>query len=367
MKSFPTLTHFDKLSTRQFLKEYWQKKPLVIRNAFPDFQAPLSADELAGFSLDEDVNSRLVMEMPDKCWVVEHGPFDESRFNSLPESHWTLLVQHVDSLDPNVNALLNAFRFIPDWRLDDIMISYAADKGSVGPHFDYYDVFLLQAQGSRRWKLGQSCDASTPLLPDQDMKILADFQEQEETLLEPGDMLYIPPGVAHWGIAEGECMTISIGFRAPSHAELLLELAQDLASQLSEDQRYRDPDLQIQNNPGEILPEVITRLSDTLSSLLADKQQLADTFGRLMTQPKSDIEFHSDSSRSGHYYRLRENVRCAWFGSEAFVTLYINGESYRCTRELACTLSNRESLDGLVLSNIEKELLENLKESGYYD
>ena len=214
--SRPPLTHLGNISIDTFLAEYWQKKPLLVRQAIPAFISPISADELAGLSLDEDVVARLVVEDPTANeWQVEHGPINEERYGELPETHWTLLVQHADALDPQVNDVLQAFRFIPNWRLDDIMISYAPDKGGVGPHFDYYDVFLLQAGGRRRWRIGQACDSQSPLVPNQPMKILQEFETQEDYVLEPGDMLYIPAKLAHWGEAVGESITYSIGFRAP--------------------------------------------------------------------------------------------------------------------------------------------------------
>lgn len=365
MQAIKSLATLADLPISQFLAEFWQKKPLLCRQTFPQFVSPLSPEELAGFSLEEEVHSRLVVEKPGNKWEVKHGPFKEKVFSKLPASKWTLLVQHVDVLNEEVNALLSAFRFIPNWRLDDIMISYAADQGSVGPHFDYYDVFLLQAAGKRRWKIGQRCDSNTPLLPNQDMKILADFQQEDEFVLEPGDMLYLPPGIAHWGIAEGECMTISIGFRAPSHADLLLEIAQDIASELSEDQRYCDPDLAPQDNPGEINGSVIEDVYKTLQELINDKQKLADIFGRLMTEPKHTPDFvfeptvnDTDANNTGS--RLAPTARCAWTGTEERVNLFVNGESWSCSRFFALTLASYETFDADKLSKEDYRVFEDL-------
>jgi 50S ribosomal protein L16 3-hydroxylase len=203
-----------------FLRDYWQKKPLLIRQAYPGFELPIDGDELAGLALEEEVESRIVLEHGKTPWELRHGPFDEQTFSQLPESHWTLLVQAVDQWVPEIHELLQDFQFIPGWRLDDIMISYASDKGSVGPHFDYYDVFLLQGMGKRRWRIGQHCDSGSELVEGTPLKLLRNFETTDEWVLEPGDMLYIPPGIAHWGIAEGECITCSIGFRAPPGAGL---------------------------------------------------------------------------------------------------------------------------------------------------
>lgn len=351
----------NELDLAQFLQTHWQKQYLFIRQAFPDFSSPISPEILAGFALEEEVHSRLVTEKPGNRWQAQHGPFDEKIFSTLPQNKWTLLVQNVDALDENVNTLLNAFRFIPNWRLDDIMISYAADQGSVGPHFDYYDVFLLQAQGKRRWKIGQHCDAYTPLLPDQDMKILASFEEQEEFILEPGDMLYLPPGVAHWGIAEGECMTISVGFRAPSRAELLLEVAQEIASELNEDHRYSDPNLNLQDNPGEIQESVIENIQSTLNELINNKQKLADIFGRLMTRPKHDIDLEFEQTcNQNRGYQLIPTARCAYYGNDT-VTLFVNGECWSCSEQFAKTICsfdiiNKDTLNEQDLS-VFNELL----------
>ena len=202
--------------TEDFLTDYWQQKPLLIRGASKDYEHVLSADELAGMACEEQVESRLVIEQTSNNgsqWLLENGPLEEHRFSKLPETHWTLLVQGVDQWLPEVRDILSEFSFLPSWRLDDVMISYATPEGSVGPHFDYYDVFLLQTKGRRRWKLGQACDDNTALVEDQPLKLLADFEQADCFELDPGDMLYIPAGIAHWGTSlDDECMTWSIVF-----------------------------------------------------------------------------------------------------------------------------------------------------------
>src|SRR3990167_5380334 len=205
------------ITPRQFLTEYWQKKPLLIRAAYPDFTGLLSADELAGLACEEDVQARLVINRQGK-WQVENGPFDEARFAKLPKRDWTLLVQGVNHHLPEAATLLQRFDFIPHARLDDLMVSYAPDGGGVGPHFDSYDVFLLQGQGKRLWRIRSEEDLT--LVDGAPLRILKNFKTEQEYLLEAGDMLYLPPHVAHWGIAVGDCITYSIGFRAPSAQEL---------------------------------------------------------------------------------------------------------------------------------------------------
>ena len=226
----------------RFLSEYWQTKPLIIRNATQRFQHSLTVEELAGLSLEEDVESRLVQwHSKTDDWAVEQGPLSEERYAELPDRDWTLLVQAVDQWVPEIAEVLDQFSFLPKWRLDDVMVSYAAPGGSVGPHFDHYDVFLLQVSGTRNWRVGQRCDENSPLRVDQPLKILQTFKQVKQCILRPGDMLYLPAGRAHWGIAEDEgSITYSIGFRAPSAAELLMSAAERLAATLPEDLRYRD-------------------------------------------------------------------------------------------------------------------------------
>tara|TARA_R110001592_G_scaffold116059_1_gene316936 strand:- start:75027 stop:75971 length:945 start_codon:yes stop_codon:yes gene_type:complete len=274
------------LSTDEFLREYWQKKPLLIRNAFPDFKSPLTPDELAGLSLEEEVESRIVIEQGQSGpWELQTGPFEESIFEQLPESHWTLLVQAADLWVPEVKALLNKFDFLPPWRLDDVMVSYAPYGGSVGPHFDYYDVFLLQGLGQRRWQVGGSCDHSAPRQPGTPLRILSEFNKVEEWVLNPGDMLYIPPQIAHWGVAENDCLTYSIGFRSPSIADMLGDLATELMAQ-DHTGYFRDPPLTPAMATESIHPLFIQQVKSMLSELLDDEALLADWFARYMTSPK---------------------------------------------------------------------------------
>lgn len=281
------LTQVGDMPVAEFLRDYWQRKPLLIRNAFPGFESPLSGEELAGLALEEEVESRLVEEKGSQGpWQLRNGPFAEKDFLELPRSHWTLLVQAVDQWVPEVAALKEYFHFIPGWRLDDVMISYAADQGSVGPHYDFYDVFLLQAEGKRRWQLGARADESSPRLEGTRLNILKDFQAQESWLLEPGDMLYLPPQFSHWGVAEGPCTTISIGFRAPSARTLLEDLAAELAMGLPQSLRYTDAGLHAAENPHEIDPGTVARLQQQLGEWLRQPQNIAQWFGAVMTEAK---------------------------------------------------------------------------------
>ncbi|WP_187300613.1 cupin domain-containing protein, partial [Mizugakiibacter sediminis] len=199
----------------RFLREYWQKRPLLIRGAFPDFAPPLTPDDLAGLACEELALSRLVLrDRRRDRWTLRNGPFDEAAFAALPRSDWTLLVQDVDKWDADVAALLRHFRFLPTWRVDDVMVSYAADGGGVGAHVDQYDVFLLQGLGRRRWSISADPRAPKDFRDDVELKQLRTFAPTHAWLLEPGDMLYLPPGVPHDGVAVGPCMTLSVGMRA---------------------------------------------------------------------------------------------------------------------------------------------------------
>ena len=274
------------LTPRQFLRDYWQKKPLLVRQAFPDFESPLSPDELAGLSLEDCVESRLIIEHGAQPWELRRGPFAEDSFSQLPERDWTLLVQAVDQFVPEVAELLEHFRFLPSWRIDDVMISYAAPGGGVGPHFDNYDVFLLQGHGHRRWRIRQMCDSDSALLDHPDLRILADFQQTDEWLLAPGDMLYLPPRLAHYGIAEDDCMTYSVGFRAPSASEVLVHFTDFVAQFLPDEERYADADLQPGGEPQQIQADALQRLRGLLNQHLQDDRLLMAWFGQFMTEPR---------------------------------------------------------------------------------
>jgi 50S ribosomal protein L16 3-hydroxylase len=327
----------------EFLRDYWQKKPLLIRNAFPKFASPLSGEELAGMALEEDVESRLIEEKGiEGPWQLRSGPFTEEDFLSLPGSHWTLLVQAVDQWLPEVAALKEYFHFIPEWRLDDVMISYAADQGSVGPHYDFYDVFLLQAEGKRRWHLGPKADANSPRLESTKLNILRDFEAQHSWLLEPGDMLYLPPQYSHWGIAEGACTTISIGFRAPSARTILEDLAAELALGLPEHLRYTDAGLSPAKNPYEIDSTAVARLQKQLGEWLLQPQNIAQWFGAVMTEAKYPATVALDAGSAddwreqlplGNNLVLNPGSRCAFCRDPQ--TLFVDGESLSATLAFA--------------------------------
>jgi 50S ribosomal protein L16 3-hydroxylase len=350
------------IGERRFLREYWQRKPLLIRQALPGFRSPLTPDELAGLALEEEVESRLVLERGRKGpWELRNGPFTEEDFAKLPKTRWSLLVQAVDQWVPEVHALRAHFDFLPAWRFDDLMISYAPDQGGVGPHFDHYDVFLLQAMGPRRWRIGPACTDATPVRTDTSLRILEHFETLEEFVLEPGDMLYIPPGVSHWGIAEGECMTYSVGFRAPSHAEILVDIANGAAQRLDEGLRYMDPPLARGVQDGEIPPAALRRVQRVLQELAADTELVREWFGRYMTQRKyADLDITPESLpgdlrvwlRAGGVLARHPASRFAWSGAASALMLFVDGEALPCDDvQIARLLCSRAPLDARALKS----------------
>ena len=274
------------MSPAQFLADYWQKRPLLIRGAMPNFSDLLTPDELAGLAMQDGVSARLVLERGGRRpWQLEHGPFSEERLTALPKSHWSLLVSNVEQWLESGALILDQFSFVPHWRADDLMVSFAPTGGSVGPHVDSYDVFLLQGMGSRRWQIAEQGDRT--LVSGVDLKILKKFQPEAEWVLEPGDMLYLPPGVAHYGVASADCMTYSIGFRAPAQRDLLEDfynLPKNLMDLVTTDQMYGDPDLALQSNPGEITQSALVRVEDILRAPLAHNDLLGRWFGAHVTR-----------------------------------------------------------------------------------
>ncbi len=349
------------ITAREFLRDYWQKKPLLIRQAIPDFESPIDPDELAGLALEEEVESRLVIEHGERPWELRRGPFTEDTFSTLPEREWTLLVQAVDQFVPEVAELLEQFRFLPSWRIDDIMISFAAPGGSVGPHFDNYDVFLLQAHGKRNWKIGQMCSSESPMLQHADLRILAEFEESAEWVLEPGDMLYLPPRLAHFGIAEDDCMTYSVGFRAPSASEVLTHFTDFLAQYLTDEERYTDADVQPVSDPHQIQSDALNRLKSLLAEHMSDERMLLTWFGQFMTEPRypemiageelSEEDF-IDSLQDGAILVRNPSARMAWSEVDDDVLLFASGQSRYLPGKLRELLKLVCSADALHSENL---------------
>ena len=345
-------------SVEEFLTDYWQKKPLLIRNAFPDLKSPISAEELAGLSCEEQVNARLVLERDgDYPWQVEFGPFEESRFCELPESHWSLLVSDVEKHFPETAALLKPFRFIPDWRVDDLMISYAPEGGSVGAHTDAYDVFLIQLSGQRLWKIAENFPDDT--LEDVDLCILEKFDAEEEWLLGSGDMLYLPPNVAHHGIAQdnGEpCLTASVGFRAPSLKTITSDYINYLNENVHDERRYQDALPVKPQHHAEITDKTVSHFIDYLKQGLSiEHEQVKTWLGQYCSDNKTYEDLLQEQEVS-NYDELAGKLQkdpllrspysnFLYSSNDDGALLFVNGESYQVSSIFAESICESEPID----------------------
>ena len=369
MNTDQALPLLGNLSPDQFMRRHWQRKPLLVRQAIPGFQPFLDRRELAALAEREDVESRLITSGTAKGWTFAKGPFPKSKLPAWKQAQWTLLVQGVDLHDERVHALMQQFRFIPDARLDDVMISYASDGGGVGPHFDSYDVFLLQAQGRRRWRIGRQKDLG--LVEGLPLKILADFQPEEEHVLEPGDMLYLPPRWAHDGVAVGECMTYSIGFRQPWRGEVARELLQRLADEATDllgEQAYRDPRQPAVEAPGRIPAAMFDFAQDALRRALADPRQTAMLMGEWLTEPKPNVWFEPGQPGRGDAACVLDRRTRMMYDDQH---LFINGESYRAAgrdASLMRRLADARRLDAADVARLSvaaRELLHEWRQAGW--
>lgn len=336
---------FGDISIEVFLRDYWQKKPLLIRNAFPDFESPITPDELAGLACETDT-ARIVIEKGGKhAWEVRHGAFDDADFTNLPETHWTLLVNDTDQHLAELKAVMEPFRFIPDWRIDDLMISFAVEGGSVGPHVDEYDVFLIQAQGQRRWQITTQPAKPDNFLAGLDLRIMRDFEAEQEWVVNPGDMLYLPPNVPHYGVALNECMTYSVGFRAPSQAEMLENLVENLLEDQRLKQRFNDSERECQTHPGELTAGDMERLIDfVVDALPQDTQALQLWLGKYLSQPKVDNNDTIEPSclskaelikliNRRATFEKSPGIRFLYFINDDEICLFANGTLHRAAAE----------------------------------
>lgn len=358
------MTLLGGLTPAQFMRDYWHKKPLLIRQAVPGFSPLVSRDALFELAARDDVESRLITHFR-KQWQMKSGPVDA--LPAVTSPNWTLLVQGVNLHDEAADALLQQFRFLPDARLDDLMISYATEAGGVGPHFDSYDVFLLQAHGKRRWRIGAQKDLSlTDKLP---LKILRNFEPEQEFVLEPGDMLYLPPNYAHDGIAVGECMTYSVGFRAPSYQELGEAFLQFMADTIDLPGRYGDPELKPSRHPAEIGRTMIDDITAQLNRIQFNKDDVTIFLGEHLSEPKPSVffvppprplsaaRFATASVKRG--IKLVAKTRMLYRGKHVF----INGESFTVNKTdgaLLSMLADARELDGTLVGSASTDLAETL-------
>ncbi len=340
----------------RFLRHYWQRRPLLVRRAFADFELPLDADDLAGLACEPVASARLVLhDRTADGWKLETGPFDESRFRELPERDWTLLVQDCDKLLGEVDTLLESFRFLPEWRVDDVMVSYAAPGGSVGPHVDLYDVFLLQGQGRRTWRIDTRRDTSREFRQDVELKILTDFDADHEWVLGPGDMLYLPSGVPHHGVAIDDCLTFSIGMRAPAWSELVTDAAEFVAARASESSRLADAAPDAPGDPARISPATLAEVRRVLraATQLTDVE-LAEWFGGFITRYRAaheiapavdvpDLPEVRDRIVQGTALHRHPWSRYAWqTRGRGAARLHFAGDGFDATVRLARLLESRK-------------------------
>lgn len=348
------LALLNQLTPSEFLAQYWQKKPLLIKAAIPNFDGLLSPEELAGLACEEDVQSRIV-EYKKGVWHAQHGPFTAEDFAALPdtptaEHNWTLLVQSVNHFLPEASALLQQFAFIPHARLDDLMVSYAPHGGGVGPHFDSYDVFLLQGQGKRLWRISEQSDLT--LVEGAPLRILKHFDTKQEWVLEAGDMLYLPPHLAHWGIAmtdgKQDCMTYSIGFRAPKNQELASEFFGFMQDKIIQEAiplpgMYQDANLSLQAHPAEISADMVAAVSSQIQGITWSSSTVAEFLGRYLSEPKPHVVFDANKKMSlAAFLKLACNRGLSLdlkslmlFEGQHF---YLNGEMTTCTNAAATSL-----------------------------
>jgi 50S ribosomal protein L16 3-hydroxylase len=325
-----TRKHLEGFDSRSFMRRHWQREPLLVRGAIPQFADPLSPAEVLELAASPDVSARLVRHRGSK-WFVDHGPFTASRFKQLPRRDWTVLVQDTNHFSRRADALLARFDFIPHARIDDVMVSYAVPGGSVGPHIDSYDVFLLQGQGRRRWQISGQKDHT--FVAGLDLRILERFSPDREWVLEAGDLLYLPPGVAHHGVAESECLTWSIGFRAPADQELVAGFLDFLRERLAPEGQYRDPGEPPARHPAEIPSRLAAHAQRTLEHIRWTPAQVREFTGCFLSEPKAQVfftpprrplsraRFEKRSARSG--LALDPRSRLLFSGT----MFYINGEA----------------------------------------
>lgn len=362
------MLNFRDLTPQDFLTHYWQKKPLVLRSAIPNFIPPLSPDELAGLAMEEDLESRIIIQTPGQPveWTLKRGPFSEKEFEQLPLSHWTLLVQGVDRVVPEVAALLDHFNCLPQWRFDDVMISYATNHGGVGPHYDHYDVFLYQAQGRRKWYLTTKDCVDSNYQENLELRIMKTFDTEMELTLEAGDLLYLPPHVGHHGVSLSEdCMTYSFGYRSYQTQELWDSLGEYMAARNHPATYYQDPNWSGLNNSAEIPDNAWQQAKKTLQTLLDDEQLLKSWFGSFATtldrHAESLLPVISETGNAAEFVQFKQTLqqtkgfirnplcRFAYVMSDTppDIVLYVNGcvwETTHVDQDLILTIAEQREI-----------------------
>lgn len=356
------------LTTQQFLDEYWQKKPLLIQNALPDFETPVTPDELAGMSLEEGTTPRIITQDASGDYQLEHGPFAEDRYTTIGDKDWSLLITDCEKHWPELMDWIEPFRFLPRWRMDDLMISFAPDKASVGAHIDEYDVFLLQASGTRRWQIDASTNPDVTIVENSTLRLLANFKATDTWELNPGDVLYLPPGVPHHGVAVGnDCTTWSIGFRAPSNLDVLDVFSEILLDNLPL-QRFQDPALSA-NNGAQVKPEALAQLRTLWqqTTQLSD-EELIRLSGFLLTRGGIGVDDENSPAPQwqGEPLLWHSFAQVAYVLQGESAELFVNGDAYHCSSSFAKAVadSNTFTINNDELSDIDRPILTKLLQTG---
>ncbi|MEG1155858.1 MAG: cupin domain-containing protein [Acinetobacter sp.] len=361
------------ITAEQFLSEYWQKKPLLVRNAMPEIASLLEPNDVMELALEEHVTARLIKQKdrdPNQ-WSVKSSPLLKADFQKMPKL-WTLLVQAVDHYSFDLSALWKKFPFIPQWRRDDIMVSYAPQGGSVGKHFDFYDVFLVQGYGHRRWQLGQMCDAETAFVPGQPLKLLPEIEVNFDEVLAPGDLLYVPPGLAHYGVAEDDCLTYSFGFRMPNISDMM----DRVGDKFSENETLRNPLLDIIRDQvgaiGEVSSNELEYLKEHIMQQLHNSNVLEDAIMSLMSEPKypenlpeaeeigtGDLEEALDQ---GYSLMLEPASRLLYTETDGDVLFWANGEGVCISETFTAKLKQLADGEALLFGEdfADEEILEDV-------
>ncbi|MCO8084652.1 cupin domain-containing protein [Acinetobacter lwoffii] len=361
------------ITAEQFLSEYWQKKPLLVRNAMPEIASLLEPNDVMELALEEHVTARLIKQKdrdPNQ-WSVKSSPLLKADFQKMPKL-WTLLVQAVDHYSFDLSALWKKFPFIPQWRRDDIMVSYAPQGGSVGKHFDFYDVFLVQGYGHRRWQLGQMCDTETPFVPGQPLKLLPEIEVNFDEVLAPGDLLYVPPGLAHYGVAEDDCLTYSFGFRMPNISDMM----DRVGDKFSENETLRNPLLDIIRDQvgaiGEVSSNELEYLKEHIMQQLHNSNVLEDAIMSLMSEPKypenlpeaeeigtGDLEEALDQ---GYSLMLEPASRLLYTETDGNVLFWANGEGVSISEAFTAKLKQLADGEALLFGEdfADEEILEDV-------
>lgn len=366
---------FSNISKSEFFKYYWQKKPIVLRRAFKDFDCPIDGDTLAGMSLEEDVFSRIILGDGSNfsSYNVEMGPFTIEDFNRFNKVNFSLLVQEVDAFIPEIARLKREFRIIPDWLADDVMVSYSKKGCTVGPHTDFFDVFLLQGKGVKRWEIGELLDKEPEYIDNIDLRIMKEFKIKDYYELQPGDLLYLPPMTPHNGIALGESITLSIGFRKPSIYQIFNEYFESLLSSFSDCERLKEPNIYPTSHPGRIDSSVIAEVTNVLDNLDKDDESIASCFGKLVSRPVrtentgalSDfIQMENSSSVIDSFKKklefhkmliINDAIRISYYVGEANILIFVEGESFKIEKnelERLDDLLNQRMISTSIYRNI---------------